>query len=301
MQRLLKSTILAAGLLVSCSVLLAAPWQVDNAYPECQVLDLSPTAVYDLSWGWIADADLEGAGATTIYEVDARWEFAYWRDFLDGDMALDLVTEIDFFSQSADVELPDQLLALNLKATWVRRSAAGHAWLVTFAPGIYSDIEEIGLNTIFVPTTVTHIWTWNPTVSALLGLQVRPDYEVPLVVLAGIVWSPAELIRVEALFPRGRVLIMFDPRWSAEIGAEWSSTTYRLKEKGPYDRDKLTIEQIEYWVSVWHQLTDRLRIGVSLGEVASREFEFDDRTEFFGRAFDVDDSFFLRVALGGPF
>lgn len=301
MQRVTKLSILSAALLVLTSGLMAAPWQVDSAYPECQIFDRSPVAVYDLSWGWIGAADLEGAGSTTIYELDARWEFAYWRDVMGGDIAFDLVTDIELFSRSAGVELPDQLVALLLELNWVRRSAEGRALQVTIAPGIYSDIEEIEVNSLFVPISVTHIWTWNPSVSALLGVAVRPDFEVPVLPLAGIVWSASNAMRLEILFPRSRLVVLFNEEWSAEIGAEWSSRTYRLKEKGPFDRDKLSIEQLEYWIGVWRQMTDRLRLGVSAGEIKSREFEFDDRTDFFGKAFDVDDSYFVRLALGGPF
>ncbi len=232
--------------------------------------------------------------------MDGAWEVGYFRDVLLGDIDVALDFDGMLILSSADLQLPDQLIALSAEVAWTWRYVNGTALQVGATPGIYSDMEELNFRSFAVPLSVAGVMTLMPELSAIGGLHVRPGFERLLMPIAGVVWQPCDWLRVEATVPEARVLYHWDSQWSVHAGWAWESTTYSIREKGDYNRKKLSFESYRTAVGATYAFSDALRVTGEVGRLTERNVEFKTAPVGMDEEIDIHDELFVRVGIGGP-
>ena len=136
-----KSIVLVLVALMAAGVVSAAEWPGDRGErPYCQILDNPSEPLYRIRLGYVSESDVEDGGSTSLIELEADWEFAYFRNVMRGDVDCDLMLDTVLFMDSAGIDLPNQATVLALDAGWVARSG-GTAFALRTQPGVYSDLE----------------------------------------------------------------------------------------------------------------------------------------------------------------
>jgi hypothetical protein len=130
---------------------------------------------------------------------------------------------------------------------------------------------------------------------------MRPGFDRSIMPLVGLTWAVRDDIRLEAQLPESRLSYFFRDDWYAHAGFEWRNLSYRLREKGFYDRDMITVEDFRLSCGLTHRFSDELRLTAETGSAFSRSVEFKDPADSLDSGVDVEDAVFLRVTLGGPF
>jgi hypothetical protein len=277
----------------------ASSWH--SSSEVCQILDQSPDPAYTLGLTYIADSRFRGYGSSRFAQLDGSMELGYYHDLYCGDIDLQLDLDAMLLFSSADLQLPDQLVALALDAGWTWRYINDLSLQVRIAPGIYSDIEELAFRSFTMPISVAGVLTVSPELSATAGFQLRPRFDRVLMPILGVVWVPADWLRVEATLPEARVLYYYDDEWSAHFGWAWESMTYSIREKGDYNRRRITFESYRTAVGVTRTLPDELRLTAEIGMLLDRSARFERTPAGMPEHIDVEDELFLRVGVGGPF
>ncbi len=269
--------------------------------PRCQILDRSLDSSYSLGLAFVPESRLEGHGETRIAEFDASGTLGYFHDVLLGDIDVRLDLDGKLFFKSARIQLPDQVMALSADVGWTWRYVNDSALQVRVAPGIYSDVEELALRSFAMPVSVAGVMTINPQLSATVGMQLRPGFERFFMPIVGAVWGPADWLRVEATLPEAKAVCHWNDVWSTHVGWAWESMTYIIRDKGDFDRKRMSLEAYRTTLGVSYALRDERRVICELGSLSNRSIEFERRAPGMEREIDIRSATFVRVGIGGPF
>ncbi len=277
----------------------SASW--DTTAPFCQILDASPDSVCSIGIGYVPSSRFEGYRKTRMAEVDATCDLAYYRDVLLGDIDVSLNVDGSLLFSSGNLQLPDQLLALAPDVGWTWRYINGSAVQVRAAPGIYSDIEELAFRSFALPFSVAGVMTFSPELSATVGMKLRPGFDQLFMPIVGAVWGPSDWLRIEATLPEARVLYYWNSEWRVHLSWAWENMTYSIREKGDYDRKKITFESYRTTAGVTHKLPGDLYVTGEIGLLRGRNVVFERTPAFMADEIDIENAVFTRVGVGGTF
>lgn len=288
--------------------ILVWPLSVHAQWPESgpgdpyrPFFDQSLEPGYQAGLVFIEESQFKGHGESSVIEIDAHWAFVYLSDFLGGEIDGNLLFDAKIFSGSAALELPDQLASLAVDMGWTWHSVNDFAVQTRFAPGLYSDIEEIGSDAIFWPFSLALARGFTPGFYGVLGLNIRPYFKHVVMPIVGVDWEITNLVHLKAQLPESRLIYYATANWTAYAGLKWESTTYALRDKASFDREQITLEDFRYFGGLRYRINDELRIALEIGEVFDRDVEFGRASEDHPSDVDIDDAFFFRFAILGPF
>ena len=272
-----------------------------NEAPHCVILDDSSVPLIRASVGIVSEEQVEGYGKTAFYELEAGWAFAYFRDVLYGDIDLTLLWQGSIVSDSAGLELPNQVGGMSVDAGWTMRTTGGSAIQLRLKPGFYSDIEQIGGGAFYVPFSLAFIQSFSDQVSGIAGAEIRPRFDLPVMPLLGLTWQPSDCFRLEATVPESRMEWGVAEFWTVYWAFEWINTSYTLREKGNFDRKQMTLEDFRTYIGAEYEVSDNIRIYGDLGTVFNRSISFERNPEERPGDVDIDNGVLLRFGIMGPF
>ena len=301
-----KILILVPAILTLASmpiVLQAAAWP-ETTETQCQILDQSLDPLYEVNLAYVAESRFEEYGESALLEIDADWSLAYFRNILKGDIDLDLDLGCSMFVNSADLQLPDQVVAVVIDTGWTWRYVDGRAFQLRVMPGIYSDFEEVDGDMFSMPLSGAMIKSFNPRLSGILGLQYRPGFERKVMPVVGVDWEMADYLRLEAGLPESRLAYFAGRDWTTYLGLDWRSTSFALREKGSFNRKQITLEDFRIYWGLTYRVSDELYVKGELGRAVSRSIQFKEVQEEDPNILDeidIGSATFVRFGLTGPF
>ena len=77
------------------------------------------------------------------------------------------------------------------------------------APSIFSDFHNMTSQAYRVTGRLAFLYTWSPTVQIAGGATATGRKDFPFLPIGGLIWTPTEDWRMEAIFPKPRVLRRF--------------------------------------------------------------------------------------------
>lgn len=288
-------------MLAVCALVRGATTQAADEVPHCAILDDRHAPLYEIGVTFTPQQRFEGYGHSAVVEFDVDWEFAYFRDILWGNLDLHFQIQSALFMDSTRLQLPDQVAMIGLDAGWTHRRPSGMAVQVRAQPGVYSDLEEIGSDTLYVPFSCALIQAFTPQLSGTAGLELRFGFDREIMPIIGVDWRISDLFELEARLPRSRLIYLISNNWNTEMGFSWENTSFSLREKGSYNRRQITLEDLRAYWSITRSVSDGLQLTFELGRVFSREVDFARNVENLESNVDPDAGAYVRVALGRPF
>lgn len=262
-----------------------------------QFLDTPVTPAYRLSLLYVGESEIEGYGATSMVEAEADWELLYFPWVLGGSIDMAFRFRTTAFLNDPGIALPDVAGILALDGGWTWRFDNGYALELRAMPGIYSDLTGVSAEMFSYPFQGVLMRTLSPNASALIGVEVRPGWDLLVMPLAGIAWEAMNLLRVEAMIPRTRVLA-YTGSWLTLFGvAEWRNITYNLEQEEGTP-DAFTLNDIMLSAGLTVHVSDQLHLGAEYGFFASRTLSADVAVD---DDLDISGEPFFRFTLSGPF
>jgi hypothetical protein len=250
--------------------------------------------VYRVSLAVIPESRFEGYGDSPAMEIDGDWHCAYFRGVIYGDLDVSFRLRSMVFPDSVGLGLPDQLAAFALDAGWTFRRADGLAFQVRGRPGLYSDLEGSVSDMFHVPFSLAAIRSFDERLSGIIGLDVRPGFEMPVMPRLGLAWEVFDTVRLEAGLPAGKLTWLVAADWSTHLAFEWRNTSFDLED----DHDQITVEDFRASWGLTRRLYEDLYLGGELGYVFERSVEFGEE---FTEEVEVEDRMVFRFGLNGPF
>ena len=252
---------------------------------------------------WFSLMYVPGAGTdrnaeeVSLIELDSRYNLAQWRNLLLGDLNVNLRFKSLLFLDDAELAImPTGLIELPLQADWTWRYLNGLSFQIGARPGLYADAEALG-DGLSLPFHTAFYYAVNPQLSWLLGAEVRPGWNLPLMPLVGLGWEPAETFRLILALPTSTALLQLGP-----IGlfgtAGWRNTSYGMSgEEG--DPDLLTVEDIQLGGGLQIAFSERFNLRIEGGLLVNRSLVAEnDAGE---DTLDLDNTTYFRATFGGSF
>jgi hypothetical protein len=282
---------------ISMSSLAGVDW---GGRSKCQILDKTRVPVYRLSGGYVEDADIEGGDDTSMFEVDADWGCAHFRDTLNGDIDLHFRYASVFFVDDTSLDLPEQVSEASFDIAWVNRLQNGWGLIVGLTPGLYSDFETLKGEAFSLPIRVAGVKAFSSHVSGIAGVEYRSDFDRDLFPLIGIAWQPGDAFRLELALPESLICVRPDDIWEIYARFNWNNVTYDLRKRDNDSRETLTIEDYRNTFGASMMTDDGLAVFIELGRSFNRSLVFERRNDS-SVELEMDKALFLRVGFAGYF
>lgn len=267
--------------------------------PYCQILDRE-SALYGIGLGFLPKREFEGYERNAFLEVDGDWAVAYFHDVYYGDIDVALRLRATLIMDSAGLRLPNQVVEISADAAWAVRTMRGTSFQTRIRPGVYSDLEELGADALYVPFSLAVIQSFVPDMSGIAGVEVRTGFDRTFIPLIGIAWQPAETFRLEAGVPESRLEWFVDPFWSVYTGFEWLNSSYRLREESGLNRRQITLEDYRAYAGLSYALSHDVRLSCEMGAVFDRSVKFERTSGDLDRNVDISDGFFVHFGVACP-
>jgi hypothetical protein len=281
-----------ALLTITCSMASAK----QNA-KECQILDALPESVYEFDFEYIPSSDVEDLGKTDIIGVNADWSFAYFRAGAVGDIDLNLRAASTIFHNSVNGVFPSQVAKVALDAGWALRFDKGFAFQMRAAPGVYSDFNNLSSDSLSYPFSVALIRAYDPGLSAMAGLEIRPDFNLPVMPLFGVVWTINDYLKLDARCPRSKLTFYPASGWNTYLALDWINTTYDVSG----DADRMTMDYFKAYFGVAHQISNQALVRAEFGTIFERSAKYENLDSDRTWEVDIDRAFFFRLGMGAAF
>jgi hypothetical protein len=274
------------------ALLAAGSAQAQGEYPFCQILDRVEEPAWDVRGSYTLNADVKPSGESLGYlGLRGGGGFGYYRTAV-GDLDLTGAYDVMLFTDDGGLELPNALGALNLKAAFTFRNADGQALRLSAAPGLYTDLGEITLQSLYMPLAVEGIQSFTPEVSGLVGMGFYPGFDTLLEPRVGIRWSVMDALLIDLMYPESRIAVIPQEGWELYASLRSSQVQEWDLDDG---RGSVMMDEMRASFGVSHPLTGQLRMMYQAGLLFDREIDFDRGTP----EADIADAMFISVGVGG--
>ena len=252
---------------------------------------------------WLSVMYVPGAEAErsleelSVAEVEVSLGLARWRNVLSGDLDVDLRLKSIFFADDAGFAiLPTALIELPLEIEWTWRFLSGGSLQLGMRPGTYAAVDALG-DGLSIPFKGAFYYAVTPSFSWLLGVEIRPGWDLIAMPLVGVAWEPADFFRLTLAAPQSTALIQLGP-----VGlygtAAWRNTSYGMSGDDG-EPDQLTIEDLLLGAGLQIAFSDSFHLGLEGGLLINRTLLAEDDTA--ADKIDIDDSPYFRITFGGAF
>ena len=193
-------------------------------------------------------------------------------------------------------DLPAQVYDAGVQFRWIR--PINERWMMDLAvmPGYYADFDTSSSEGIRITGHGIALWDWTPHTKVALGVVYLDRNDVSIVPAVGFIYSPHEDARVEATFPRPRVV--WRPRgWFCDddwlyVAGEFGGGTWAIQRAAGFE-DVATYRDYRV-VFGWERKPPlQLQSRVEVAYVFGRKLEYESATP----DFRPDDTVMLRFGL----
>lgn len=282
----------AALLAITCSMASAA-----QRTKECQILDALPQDVYEFDLEYIPSSEVDGFGKTDMIGMSADWAFAYFRFKDAGDIDLNLRAESTIFVHSLDGFFPSQVGKMALDAGWALRLDQGYAVQARAQPGLYSSFNTLSSDAFFCPFSLALIRAFDPSLSAMAGVEVRPDFDLPVMPLIGAVWAINDNLTLDARCPRSKLNYCLARNWNTYLAFDWVNMTYAVS--GVVDR--MTMNDLKAYWGISCQLSNQALLRAEVGTIFDRSVKYENSSLDVNQEADIERACFFRLGIGAAF
>lgn len=185
----------------------------------------------------------------------------------------------------AGVELPSELYRGSLSFSLMKPLSDETQLMVGLAPSFASDLNSRGSEAFRFMAFGNLSWQRSSTTKWLLGVAVTGREDIPVLPMAGLIWTPTEDWQIELTAPRPRIsrrLGWFEGSYEnwVYLAGEFGGGTWAVERAGR--DDELTLRDFRMLVG-WeqrdkHGLNPRIEAGYVFGrriEYESDDFEFE--------------------------
>jgi hypothetical protein len=267
-------------------------------------LEPTPLDIFNFEQGYVFESNLNHGGSFGKQdELQTEIEYGH-RFLLTGNYYLRLglsYDRYDFGSTAAPVPNHLQALAGVVGVEYMHGSDTGA--FLQFRPGFYTE-NDIGISSFDVPIRLGRIFViQDEKFYVLLGAYASFLYSgFPVLPLAGVIWIPADHVRVMALLPEPRVIYSPTKRLDIWAGGEFVGGSFRTDRNDNIRPGKLNGTQVDFndyraGVGVAYNISDHFSLNFGGGVSISRQFNFGRA----GETYRTDPSPYVRLKMTAEF
>jgi hypothetical protein len=198
----------------------------------------------------------------------------------------------------ASMDIPSELYRASGSMMWMNRHSDRMNFMIGVTPGVASDFEATN-NAFRIFGFGVAKYQWTPTTQWMLGAAYLDRDDIPILPMAGFVWTPNEDTRLELALPRPSLArrLYWNQAWAGPedwvyLAGELGGGTYAVRHSTGFD-DEMTLRDYRFILGIERRSKQGLSGRAEIGYVFGRKIEFErDATEFQPR-----DTILLRVGV----
>lgn len=256
-------------------------------------------------FGWSAKYDFEylvasdtGMDDLTIFgaNVEKRWTTPAFNNWV-----FSMAPQFNYRGYEGPIasgngnDLPGSVYRLGLDLNLKTPQVYGWSWEFGFTPALATDFQQVDADGVLFDGKIVAYWTWDPTLTWVLGAEYWDRVDDLIIPHAGLVWTPDQYWEFQLVVPK--------PKISVFLGAPAGIATW-LYARAEYHVEAYQIEST-LGGDTRMQVTDGRVLGglkweagwfgsfIEAGYVFERQVEFDG----IATGFDVDSGFIARAGL----
>jgi len=206
---------------------------------------------------------------------------------LDEEHSIAIGTGFHFLNGPIVTDLPPRLF--DLQMAYNARQYFDNRVILDYrlGVGIFSDFEGSARKGVRFPGHVVSYYEWHPWLVSVFGIESLDRDDVSVLPVVGAVWRPRDNLIVEAVFPKPKINLRLNSKYSTYIAGELGGGTWAI-ERANFVNDNATYRDLRL---VWglHDFEDG-DDSIELGWVFARRLEY---RSSIGN-FTPDDAFILR-------
>lgn len=163
---------------------------------------------------------------------------------------------------------------------------------IVFRVGAFSDFEGSASDGVRYPSHAVTFSRLTPTNELVLGIDYLDRDDIRLLPVVGVIWSAAEWLKIEAVFPRPRVAARIqDTSIWVYLAGELGGGTWAIERVNRVD-DNATYRDLRFLLGWETLVSDSLSSSFEIGYVFDRKLSY---SSHIGN-YDPPDGFMLRMA-----
>ncbi len=174
-------------------------------------------------------------------------------------------------------DLPPQVYDVQLEFRTPRQLTERLAMDLAIAPSIFSDFHNMSHQAYRLTGRGLALYQLFPQLQAVLGVAYLGRQDVQILPVGGLIWTPAENMRIEAIFPKPRFahefLTWYKTDWWWYIAGEFGGNSYAI-ERVTGANDQFTYRDFRVLLGLEKKKTGGLFRRWEVGYVFGREIEY---------------------------
>lgn len=268
---------IAAVLLCAASALAGAPSIEKRPSAEASKFEIESEV------GYVAPSEFTGSvDAGKISTLNAKLNVKHTL-YSSRQYTLRLRTSVDAFwfdlKDSAGVT-PNQFTNLGIGLGGDYRFADAYQLTAEFVPKF--SFGEAGSGDFTYSAILAIGRKFSDRLLGIAGVLVQPDFEFPVIPVAGFIWKISDEWTFNATFPRGSIVYSPSERWEFLGLVQLKTGDYRTpgdfakdSERNDLGNDWLSYMDVQVGVGVNYKVCKGFKVGVQTGASVYRQFEFD--------------------------
>ncbi len=181
-------------------------------------------------------------------------------------------------------DLPPRVYDAYMQFRWLNQVSPWLGIDLAITPGVYSDFEQSSDEAFRLTGHAAAMWTYGPRWKIVLGAAYINRLDIDVIPIGGLIWTPNDAIKVEALFPRPRIatrLSGYDvvEYWSYLAG-EFGGETWAIRRADGSD-DVFNYRDWRIILGVERKVTGGLDTRLEIAYIFGREVQYQSATPDF--------------------
>ena len=207
---------------------------------------------------------------------------------------------VHYLDGPAAVALPPQLYDAYVEFRWLGHVTPRLGIDVAVTPAEDSDFRQDSSRALRITGHGIAAWNWSPTLTLVLGADYLDRTDVPLLPVAGLIWTPDDLTKYSLVFPQPKIsrrVFWFgacndDVQDWVYLGGELGGGTWAIRRSDGAN-DVLNYRDLRAFIGIERQAPGQLSPRLEVGYVFARKLSLDQAgTDYYPR-----DTLMLRGAL----
>jgi hypothetical protein len=200
-----------------------------------------------------------------------------------------------FLDGPANTDLPPRLYDAYVAFNWYPRFTRNWGAIISITPTLQTDFEKWDDQAFRTPGKALLRYTWAQFEREIVfGVIYLDRDDVPWLPAAGLIWTPNPYVSYDLVFPRPRVLFMFNQQpehedW-AYIAGEFGGGSWSIQRVPSATQDVVTFADYRVIVGVERRRNGGAGMRVEAGYVFGRSFEYTSTSE----RFEPEDEWMVR-------
>jgi len=242
---------------------------------------------------WLPGGGVNGLGITDLW---LQATFGFPLPTPDAPLLVTPSFEVQFLDGPTASDLPPRLYDGAVQFRHLRKLTPGFGIDLAVAPGMHGDYSPNSGRQFRIPSRAVGAFDWNPELQLIFGVAYLDREDVNWLPVGGLIWTPDDCTRVEAIVPRPRLAYRFAFDGITEdwgyVGAEFGGGSYGI-ERANGTPDVATTSDYRFLLGLEQKTCDGINGRVEIGYVFWRKVEYLSGTP----EIEPDPTFLLRAGM----